>query len=280
MAFYVHGRQNFISLLELLGSIANTIDMPPHFEPTTKNIGKISIDAHKNFWDKVRPEIERARCLSFAAQQLNMALHDVSQNPLIVLEYDETMGFPVQTEIARNECIELLKQVIGWGNRRYNSIGDHFRNSITLGDNALSEPILVMHMVEVSKIFTIHNIGFNRGELITFLNNKGISHTFEPQPEAVEDVGLVSHTGTETNQKPLTKLQEQQAAILEVIKQKKFNPMAIPDGEKSNTIQRICENNYAILFNGSTSFDRAWKKGLECDLWRMKNHVSYAKRGL
>lgn len=99
------------------------------------------------------------------------------------------------------------------------------------------------------------------------------------QAEAVEDAGIVSHAGTETKPKVLSKLEKQQAAILEVIKAKGFKPMAIPDGEKSGAIQRTCENTYATLFKGSTSFDRAWDFGLKSGLWKMEHHESYARRG-
>lgn len=74
----------------------------------------------------------------------------------------------------------------------------------------------------------------------------------------------------------LTKLQKQQAAILKVIEDKKFKPMEIPDGEKG-TIGLICESDYPELFDGTSSFDNAWKKGR--GLFCMANYASYAKRG-
>lgn len=95
------------------------------------------------------------------------------------------------------------------------------------------------------------------------------------QAEAVEDVDADNDNDT----KGLTKLEKQQKAILKVIENKGFKPMAIPDGEKTGTIQRACENKYATLFKGSTSFDRAWKLGLKSNLWKMENHESYARRG-
>jgi hypothetical protein len=88
--------------------------------------------------------------------------------------------------------------------------------------------------------------------------------------------GTVSHVVTEPKKLELSKLEEQQAAILAAIKAKGFNPMAIPDGEKG-TIKRICELDYSNLF-ADTSFDRAWKKGTG-NLWKMEHHESYARRG-
>jgi hypothetical protein len=80
------------------------------------------------------------------------------------------------------------------------------------------------------------------------------------------------------NDPRLAKLQKQHRAILEVIEVKNFDPMKIPDGEKG-TIRQICEADYPLLFDGSTSFDNAWKKGRNLNLFKMANHASFAKRG-
>jgi hypothetical protein len=101
----------------------------------------------------------------------------------------------------------------------------------------------------------------------------------EQQAEAVVDDGAGSQAVTEPKEQKLSKLKKQQAAILEVIKDKELNPMAIPDGKKTNVIQKDCENKHATIFNGSTSFDRAWDLGLKSNLWRMEYHDSYARRG-
>lgn len=75
-----------------------------------------------------------------------------------------------------------------------------------------------------------------------------------------------------------TKLQKQHAAIMEVIKQLGFDPMAIPDGKKPEiefACMKLDESN-KLLFDGSSSFENAWRKGKE--LFRMANHASFAKR--
>jgi len=75
-----------------------------------------------------------------------------------------------------------------------------------------------------------------------------------------------------------SKLEEQQEAILKVIRDNEFDPMAIPGGKKASVIQIDCENKHAGIFDGSTSFDRAWDSGIG-KLWKMKYHDSYARRG-
>jgi hypothetical protein len=74
------------------------------------------------------------------------------------------------------------------------------------------------------------------------------------------------------------KSQKQVDAILETIKLKKWDPMRIPDGEKG-TIQKICENDYPLIFDKQYSFDEGWKAGRKRELFRMANHPSYSKRG-
>ena len=139
-------------------------------------------------------------------------------------------------------------------------ISNYYPDLIGLGDDGLGGIYLLDEVIAVEK-FT------HMPEQET-----------ETQAEAVEDVGLVSHAETETKPKALSKMEKQQAAILEVIKAKRFKPMAIPDGEKG-TIKSICEIDYKDdLFKAGTAFDAAWKKGIG-KLWQMEHHESYAHRG-
>ncbi len=80
------------------------------------------------------------------------------------------------------------------------------------------------------------------------------------------------------NDSSLMKCDKQLKAILSVITLKSFNPLAIPDGEKSGTLQIICETEYPLLFDGESSFDEAWKYGRKKNEIRMANHASFAKR--
>jgi hypothetical protein len=73
-----------------------------------------------------------------------------------------------------------------------------------------------------------------------------------------------------------TKLEKQHDAILSVIKQKGFDPMKIPCGEKG-TIEDICRADYPEIFDGSSSFGNAWREG-RGKIFRMANHASYSKR--
>jgi hypothetical protein len=75
---------------------------------------------------------------------------------------------------------------------------------------------------------------------------------------------------------PLTKLEKQHRAILDVINTKQYEPLAIPDGGKG-LLETICKADYPVLFDTESSFSTAWKQGKH--LFRMANHASFAKRG-
>lgn len=97
-----------------------------------------------------------------------------------------------------------------------------------------------------------------RLETVSQTKNKGENYNFRDDPD-------------------LTKLEKQQLAILEGCKKKDYPPLAIPDRGKGS-LKAICETDYPELFDGSSSFDNAWKQSKS--LVRMANHASYAKRGI
>lgn len=83
------------------------------------------------------------------------------------------------------------------------------------------------------------------------------------------------HAGTKK-----LKMDKQLEAISKVIALKKFDPMAIPDGEKE-TIEGICtkSEDYKYLFVAKNAFKNAWSKGVLDGLWRIQSHDSYSRRG-
>ncbi|MGZ8194573.1 MAG: hypothetical protein ACXWTH_03000 [Methylosarcina sp.] len=103
--------------------------------------------------------------------------------------------------------------------------------------------------------------------IAAWLDTFGID-TIEPEKAEI---------GSAAPEKELTKLEKQQAAILEAVKLKGFDPLAVPDGEKG-TLRAICEADYPELFDGVSSFDNAWK-ATSRELFRMANHARYSKRG-
>ncbi len=101
----------------------------------------------------------------------------------------------------------------------------------------------------------------------------------ESQADAVGNSDNPEHRNTSyiwQNDASLTKLEKQRKAILEIIKSKGFDAMAIPDGEKG-TIETLCRADYHLLFDAESSFTNAWKGARH--LFRMANHASFAKRG-
>lgn len=90
-----------------------------------------------------------------------------------------------------------------------------------------------------------------------------------------DDEPAPQNTTVQSSRQELTKLEQQHAAILAVIKMKGFDAMRIPDGGKG-TIEDICRSDYPLLFDGETSFKRAWTEGRH--LFKMANHESYVRR--
>jgi hypothetical protein len=110
-----------------------------------------------------------------------------------------------------------------------------------------------------------------------WLESQGASYRYGSENSDKKPVTNINNDLTLYEDGVKTKIEKQQAAILQTIKTKRFDPMAIPDGGKG-TIKIICETDYPLLFGGDTSFDRAWKAGIKT-LWKMENYESYAKRG-
>lgn len=92
----------------------------------------------------------------------------------------------------------------------------------------------------------------------------------------LEKTEEINSKNIQISAKPNRKLEEQQDAILNVIKRMKIEPMEIPDGKKGE-IREICESDFSSLFKPS-SFERAWKMGINI-LWKMEYHDRYARRG-
>lgn len=102
----------------------------------------------------------------------------------------------------------------------------------------------------------------------------------KPDAHQIEISSEEPKTETWRNDPNLLKGNKQERAVSAVIAMKGWNPLMIPDGEKS-TIETICQNEYPELFAAQYAFQETWKRGLGADppKWRMQSHASYAKRG-
>lgn len=169
---------DFVCLGTVLAGIAESVELHPHFDDRATRIGKISRAAADAFWQEHNPKIEWARKTGWAAMLLNKALHD-SDAPPQWMAYDEQKRFAVRTDEVRSEGIDLLTHATGWGNRVQSNCSDHFRAAITEGDAALSMP--VQHGINDgpeprASILRMVKIGFDRGELVGFLERNQIRH--------------------------------------------------------------------------------------------------------
>jgi len=159
--------------------------------------------------------------------------------------------------------------------RRKNAINEHHK---ALEIAVKSGAVKIFSRLHIPSTTYEHDSIIRREDADAYIAGLGLALSDAPSLCTVAvNGGAGSHTATEPKKQKISKLEKQQAAILEVISGKGFNPMAIPDNEKG-TIKMIVESDNDLLFKASTAFDRAWKKGIGT-LWKMEYHEIYARRG-
>lgn len=187
---------DFIKLGEALASIADCINLPPHFNDKATDIGAISQAAADEFWQSNNPKIEWSRKFGYAAFTLNKALHD-SDAPPQWMAFDKGKRFAVRADGVKQEGIELLTHATGWGNRELENCTTHFRNAITQGDDALAMPVsrgVNDGQAPAGKLIRLQTIGFDRAELVAFLDGNGIDHNLSPQATTASPPPVVAES--------------------------------------------------------------------------------------
>lgn len=190
----------FIGLSTAVARIADCVRLDPHLDDSATAIGDISRAAADKFWQEKNPKIEWARNFGIAARMLNKALHD-SNMPPQWMEFDNQKSFAVKNDAVKQEGIELLTHAKGWGNREQGNYSLHFFNAITQGEDALAMPIargLNDGLAPDGKMLRFLNIGFDRAELVAFLDKNQIGHNLTPSPAPVPQdapVGAVIASG-------------------------------------------------------------------------------------
>jgi hypothetical protein len=180
----------FISLSEVLVSIAKTIDIDPFLGPTTTHIGKISDDAANAYWHSKKvifgneklsnyEKIQWCRKMSCAAIMLSNELID-NRDSLIYAEFNGNKRINVDADTTKKEVLELLDHATEWGNRTESNYCTHFRNSITQGDAALAMSVkegVDDGLIKDGMQLRLFSVGFDRAELVKMLNANGIAHS-------------------------------------------------------------------------------------------------------
>ncbi|WP_194270192.1 hypothetical protein [Candidatus Methylospira mobilis] len=168
--------RKFISALDVIGGIADRIELPPHFQDKITSTGKISATAAADFWAEHNPKIERMRCISIAARMLKASLSDPKHKTLQTMDKD-CMGFH-SCAGDKQEILNLLTDAQMWGNNLLSYYCDTFRSAITQGDSVLKTE----GNPACYDLLPLINMGFDRVELVSFLNKVGIAHSLaEPQ---------------------------------------------------------------------------------------------------
>jgi len=182
----------FILLSTVVAGIANCVQLEPyqlepHPDDRAKAIGAISRAAAAKFWQENNQKIESARRFSIAAFILNKALH-YSNMPPQWMAFDLQKGFAVKNDTAKQDGIEFLTHETGWGKREENNYSRHFSNALLQGDDALAMPITI----DINdgknldgKILRFALVGFDRAELVAFLDRNQIDHNLTSSPAPV-----------------------------------------------------------------------------------------------
>lgn len=194
----------FIGLSTAVARIADCVRLDPHLDDSATAIGDISRAAADKFWQENNPKIEWARSFGIAALILNKALHN-SNMPPQWMEFDKQKRFAVKNDAVKQEGIELLTHATGWGNREQGNYSLHFFNAITQGEDALEMPIargLNDGLAPDGKMLRFLNIGFDRAELVAFLDKNQIDHDLTPSPAPEPQAAPVVAVGvSETKEK-------------------------------------------------------------------------------
>jgi hypothetical protein len=210
---------------------------------------------------------------------------------------DPVVNFLDFDSLTCDEAAQLISDIDGNGFNQADADGfEHISLLINRGIIAKTIPSIERDGKAYIKTLDVVKWAIARAETKEYEMPSYVLNWFEKQnttlveehqiPDCIQD--HLKQIGTnESHEQPSTssdwqdnqnllKLEKQHFAILDVIKKKGFNPMLIPDGEKG-TIEKLCQNDFPLLFDSESSFNTAWKSGR--DLFKMANHASYAKRG-
>lgn len=265
----------FIRLATVVARIANCVQLEPHLDDNATAIGDISRAAADKFWKENNPKIEWARSFGVAASMLNKALHD-SNMPPQWMEFDNQKRFAVKNDAIKQEGIELLTHATGWGNREQGNYSLHFFNAITQGEDALAMPIargLNDGLAPDGKMLRFLNIGFDRAELVAFLDKNQIGHNLTPSPAPVPQAALVGAVGASdgvvtdkaAQVRPLQRTAAQDNAIICEIKKQGYDPLALPKNPTGKPgvkaiIRTALSGNKLFGSPNSTIFNKAWER--------------------
>lgn len=174
----------FITLQAVLDGIAATVQSRPYVcDPVPDKLKDSEVVlAAREFWETQAPELDNARRFSEAAKKLNKALHHDAKPPQW-MQYDKVKGFAVPAESIGAEGLDLLTHATGWCKREIELSAEHVRDC---GHNGWDPRTLQLTrnmndgLTPAGSFFRIYEIGFERAELVAFLEGK-IDHDLKAQ---------------------------------------------------------------------------------------------------
>ena len=179
---------NFISLNDVLDSIAARIKQPQPSKQERKFPNDEFMISVYEFWDNVTPQINAAYRISAAASKLHQAISDDRNASLMWKEVERASGDKMEaTGPVIYEGLSLLKYIVGWGKRETKRHADH----VTICDATGLQPHITTvggdsneGMTPARSFLRPREIGFARKGVASFLDTYEILHNLE----IVEDI--------------------------------------------------------------------------------------------
>lgn len=231
----------------------------PQFLGATAQVGKYNSDLdHSKTWSVLRVNWDEANSLEKQKfVQLAKAVVMIAQR----LGRDQSLVMGIARVVAKALLIKELDP-------------RHPVNQLPLSTQQIDEVINVWDWSLTPK--EIGDFAIRKGwpeELFLDLIN------IESSVIEVDSLETTAPVNNSLIEPKLSKSDKQVKAILEVISDLGFEPMAVPDGGKTQ-IESLCRDQYSNLFNKDSSFTSAWKKARSQGVVKMSNHESFARRGV
>lgn len=204
---------------------------------------------------------------SEAAGTLHQVFHNSPELRPQWVEQHNSTGKPCHNDAVANEGMAILEHMAGWHKREMKERADHVFVCLTAGQDPAAEPMAInpngrMHDYRNQTFLRDTQIGFNRAELIKFLDRREIAHSLEAHAdtaakvEAVPaDVKIAPETDTK---KTLPQQRFQEREILLVIRELSYDPKNLtkPEPGKPGVKAEVRQK----LALSVKVFDKAWER--------------------
>lgn len=291
---------DFISLAEVLNSIADYVDAPPHIDDSHHFKDPSFNSTVKRFYKASNTQIEWARKRGFAARFLIEAMSGRAELKPLWRKSGSNKGRILDIGLDAEEGFSALERAASRGSDIQSKCADHVRQA-SIGNRAdLIDPDFVGRpgvIAPAEEILSESHLGFYFDQIAALLDANGIKHGL-----AVQAVGSAIEVGTLATRPDTTAEAESPAltpkridhpldpyeegllprerqirALIKTLIDLKYPPLAVPDGGKTEALIK-CKEDYPDIFRaGNNQLMDAWKAASPGRI-KMANHERYTRR--